>query len=64
MHTAARLFGHDFLGLLGNEVPDRLRLAHVTPNKATFRSRRDTLEPKNPECLPDQEGSGNWSFSF
>ena len=33
--TAARLFGHDFLGLLGNEVPHRLRLAHVTANEAT-----------------------------
>jgi hypothetical protein len=28
---------------------------------ATFRSRRDTPEPKNPERLPDREG-GNWSL--
>jgi hypothetical protein len=33
--AAARLFGHGFLGLLGNEVPHRLGLACVTPNEAT-----------------------------
>ena len=36
MCTATRLFGHRFLGLLGNEAPQRLRLSHVTPNEATM----------------------------
>ena len=36
MCIAARLFGHGFLGLLGNEVPHRLGLAHMTPNEATM----------------------------
>ena len=36
MCTATRLFGHRFLGLLGNEAPQWLGLGCVTPNEATM----------------------------
>ena len=35
MHAATRLFGHGFMGLLGNEVPHQFGLACMTPNEAT-----------------------------
>ena len=35
MCTATMLFGHRLLGLLGNEVPQWLKLGCVTPNEAT-----------------------------
>ena len=34
---------------------------HHMHNKATFKLCRDMLELKNPKCLPDREGGGNWS---
>ena len=41
--TAARLFGHCFLSLLCNKVPQWLGLGHVTPNEATMAPTPDQL---------------------